>query len=180
MAMTKGTDVMALRPIIRERGPDFERQYIDSLTPEARTLFAEVMAFSWSPVEVQMEVYTKAARLLFPGVAEPMFELGRMLARKTYSGIYKVFLRVPTTAYVLGRASSMWKTFFDAGEASVERVESKTAEFVVRGFPDYPHEMREMARGHMTVLLEMTRARNPQVRHIGNDPQAWRWRASWE
>ena len=180
MAMTKGTDVMALRPLIAARGAEVERCYIESLTPAARTLFAEVMAFSWSPVEVQAEVYLKAAKLLFPDAAEPMFELGRALARKTYSGIYKVFLRVPTIPYILGRASSMWKTFFDTGEASIERVEAKSVELVVRGYPDYPQPMREMAKGHMTVLLEMTRARNPLVRHIATDPQAWRWRASWD
>lgn len=180
MAMTKGTDVVALRLAVRERGSDFEEAYRATLSDRERTLFDEVMAFSWSPVELQMEVYLKAARALFPAAREPMYELGRALAHRTYTGIYKIFLRMPSIKFVMSRAASVWQSFYDTGKASVENVEAKSAEFVVRDFAGMPAPMREMAKGHMTVLLEMAGAKSPHVRHVATDPSAWVWHASWE
>jgi hypothetical protein len=180
MAMTKGTDVVSLRSEVRARGGEFEQQYRDALSPPARSLYDEALAFSWSPVEDQMEVYQSAARLLFPAASEPMADLGRALARRTYTGIYRAFLRIPSIKFIMSRAASMWDSFYDTGTATVESTDANSAELVVRGFPGMPAPMREMVKGHMSVLLEMTGARNPSIRHIAANPSEWRWHASWE
>jgi hypothetical protein len=175
MPKTKGTDVMALRKLLQARGPEFEQTFKAALTPELAELYRTILHFTWTPVEAQTALYAAAAAALFPGHPEPMRELGRAMARLTFSGIYKVFLRLPTLAFVMSRTAQMWRTYYDAGEASVEDFTGRSGSLVVRRFPELPRQMREVVCGHLQVLVEATGAKQVRVLLHDQDPEAWRW-----
>ena len=179
MALTKGTDVAVLRDLLRKRGPEVEAAVVAKMDPEARRLYEKALAFDWSPVELQMRVYLAAARTLFPSSAEPMAELGEVLARADYGGLYRFFLRIPTVKYVMSKAAQLWRTYYDTGQATVENAAEGSIDVVVRGFPDLPPPMREMAGGHMLVLLELTAGKRGRLVRDESDPSAWRWKLSW-
>jgi hypothetical protein len=180
MAKTKGTDVAALREVLHQRGPEVEAAVLKRMDPAARALYEKALAFDWSPVDLQMQVYLAAARHLFPDSPQPMAELGRLLANKAYGGIYKVFLRIPTVKYVMNRTAQLWSTYYDTGQATVENVTDTGLDVVVRGFPDLPAPMREMAGGHMGVLLELTGAKGGRVTVDDHDPAEWHWQLRWD
>ena len=70
-------------------------------------------------------------------------------------------------------------TYYDTGQATVENATEDRLEVVVRGFPDLPPPMREMAGGHMLVLLELTAGKRGRLVRDESDPAAWRWKLSW-
>jgi hypothetical protein len=175
MPKTKGTDVMALRKLLQERGPEFEQAFVAALTPELAELYRTILHFTWTPVEKQTELYAAAAAALYPGHPEPMRELGRAMALQTFSGIYKIFLRLPTMSFIMSRTAQMWQTYYDAGEASVENFTGKTGTLLVRKFPELPRKMREVVCGHLQVLIEATGAKHVRVQLLDSDPNAWRW-----
>src|SRR5512142_561314 len=91
MAQIRGTDVSSLRTYLREKvGPQAERELLGRLPDALRTLYLETSPVTWNPVEAQAELYEAAASFLFPEVSEPVVELHRVLARMSYSGVYRL------------------------------------------------------------------------------------------
>jgi hypothetical protein len=102
------------------------------------------------------------------------------MAELSYSGIYKIFLRIPTIEFIFKRAARIWKTYFEKGDASIETVSAKCVDLVVANFPELPKPMRELANGHYLVLLQATGAKHIRIEMLDQDPNAWRWRVSWD
>jgi Protein of unknown function (DUF2378) len=173
MPKTKGTDIGGLKKVLQDRG--MEASFLSKLTPELAKLYRDILPFSWTPVERQTEIYVAAAATLFPEKSEPMRELGRALAQHTYSGIYKIFLRIPSTEFVMSRTAQLWQTYYDSGEAVVENFTGHHGTLVVRKFPELPRKMREVICGHLEVLVEATGSKRVTVQLQDQDPNAWRW-----
>jgi hypothetical protein len=179
MVNTKNTDLGGLRDILRNHGPAAEAAVLARLSPASRQLFESALAFQWSRFERQVEIFEAAAELLFPESEDRAYRLGRLLAERAYRGVYKAFLRIPSTSFVMSRAAQVWSSYYDAGEAVVENAGEHGCELVVRGFPDFPLAMREQLRGHVSVLLECTGVKSYTIEHADTDPNAWRWMVRW-
>jgi hypothetical protein len=179
MAQVKATDFDALRKLLKKLGKAKETAFVQSLSPEHAELYSKAIIFDRLPVEEHARFLTATAAFLYPGHPRQLEQLGRDLAERTYTGVYRVFLRIPTVVYLIKRAAAVWETYYDTGEATVESIQSGSADLVVSGFPDLPEALRRSTTGHVQVLLEMTGARDVRVEHDDNDPQAWRWAASW-
>ena len=67
----------------------------------------------------------------------------------------------------------------DTGEASIEHFTGHSGEMVVRGFPELPGGMRKVISGHVARILELTGAKEVQIVLVEDDPDAWRWKISW-
>ncbi len=175
----KGTDVNSLRTLIRQKGPDSEQRFVESLPPPLRQMYVETTPLTWNPVEAQAELYERAAALLFPGRPGAIVEMHRQLARMSYSSIYKAFVRIPTVEFIAGRAAAVWGKYYDTGEARIEHATRNSLDFVLRQFPGLPRALREATTGHLLTMLEMTRARDPQVASPADSPEAWVWHVTW-
>ncbi len=177
---TKNTDIAYLREILRARGGGLEGAVLAKVSADARQLYENGLAFQWTPLDLQMEVFVAAAEVLFPGDPEGPFRIGRLLADKAYGGVYKAVLRIPSMSFVVGRGPQVWSSYYDVGEAVVENVHAKGCELVVRGFPDFPDVMRDQLRGHLSVLIERTGQKTYSIEHVATDPAAWRWVMRWQ
>ena len=175
---TKGTDIVALRKIFKARGDaaDFEA----SLPPDLRRLYRESLAFHWNPVTDQTALYRAASEVLYPGDPDGLMRLGRDMALHSYSTVYKILLRLPTTQFVIAQAAKLWSAYFDRGRAAVEEVSPKGAVFVLRDYPELPADMRQIVRGNITAAAETTGVKGVRVRHEDADARAWRWVIAWE
>jgi len=179
MVNTKNTDIAGLREILRGHGRGAEGALLVKLSPAARQLFENALAFQWSPLKMQMEIFQAAAEVLFPDSEDRSYRLGRLLAEKAYGGVYKAVLRIPSTRFVISRAAQVWSSYYDCGDVTVENAGDHGCDFVVRSFPDFPLVMREQLRGHVSVLLERTGLTSYTIEHLDTDPSAWRWAMRW-
>jgi hypothetical protein len=179
MPHIKGTDVSSLRTLLHEKGPDAEQRFLESLPPPLRQLYVETTPLTWNPVEAQAELYERAAAFLYPGRPGAIVEMHRALARTSYSSVYRAFVRIPTVEFIAGRAAAVWHKYYDTGDASIENATKTSLDFVLRQFPGLPRALREATTGHLLTMLEMTRARDPQVASPADTPQAWVWHVTW-
>ncbi len=138
MANTKGTDVVALRKIFRERGEDEEKIFLVALDAELTEFYLNIIHTTMTPVGKQTALYVKAAETLFPGDAGKMHKLGRAMADKSYSSVYKFFLKIPSVQIVVGMAAKVWGTYFDTGKALTEKAGDREIFFIVKNYPDCP------------------------------------------
>lgn len=180
MFKTKGTDVVALRQILKERGTEQEQAFLAKLTPDQAELYRSSLAFVWNDVDLQVAVYRVAASVLYPGDPEGLKRLGWEMARRSYRGVYRILLRLPSTQFVMDQAAKLWTTYFERGRAAVEEAAPGRAVFVLRGYSELAADMRQIVRGNITAAAETTGARNVRVVHVDTDPQAWKWVIQWE
>ena len=179
-AKYKGSTLKTIKNLLKEKGPETEKRFLDRLRPETRRTFELALPNSWITIEEGAEIMDAAATMLFGGGSRALRMVARLNARQNLGGIYKVFLRIPSIEFVLKRLSNIWHTFFDTGEARVENFTGKQATLVVEKFPEYPEILRESVCGFIEQLLEMTGAKQVGVTRETSDPQAWRWRITWQ
>ncbi len=179
MALTKGSDVLALRRLIDQQGPAREAAFLASLGASVAELYAHVIATSWSPAVLQSALYEEAALFLYPGDADGLHRLGRQLAQASYSRIYRAFLLFPTVEFVVSRAARMWRAYYDEGEAEVQRLGPRHLRFRLRHFPEFPRPLQIFLVSHMEVLLELTGARDVRVSEEGLQAGVWSWSLEW-
>lgn len=179
MANTKGTDVVGLRKIFAEAGPEMEQKLLEKLTPEQRHLYENAVSTTLSPVGLQTDLYERAAEVLFGQDSNRMVRLGKTMANRSYSTVYKLFFRIPKVEFLISRVATMWLTYYDTGEAEIKKFTGKSGSLVVRHFPSLPRKLREVIAGHLTVILELTGAKVVHVLVCDDDPEAWEWKLTW-
>jgi hypothetical protein len=180
MARIKGTDLVNLRKLLKKRGKEVEQEFMAALPENDRQIYKLVMATSWTPVDVQARIYMTAAKLLYPGQPNGVERLHYDLAEQAYSGIYSIFLRIPSLNFIISRVASLWTTYYDKGSAEVRNQSANSLDFYVRDFADLPREMRDATTGHISLVLKKIGKRNVLVRHIDTVPNMWQWHATWD
>ncbi len=180
MNKIKGTDIVSIRKLFSERGKDDERAFIATLSPELWNLYQTALYATWSSVELQILLYEKAAHYLFPNDQKKMYKLGRAMAEKSYGGVYKFFLKIPSVSMILNISAKVWNTYFDTGKGKIETISKNTIYFVVQDFPGLPAAMGDAVSGNITMLMEYAGAKNCEVMHIAGDPNYWKWLVKWK
>lgn len=183
MAKYKGTRYETIRKVIRRHGREVEEAFLAKLTPSEHQKYLYGLPVSWYPVEEIPEkgdVFQAAAEVLFPGDPEGMRKVGRLNAVESLTGIYKLFLRIPSIEFVIGRAAKLWRSYQDTGIATAEDFAANSGAFVVRGYPDLREDFREYLAGYVAGVLEVTGAKNIRVRIDDGKPDVIRWVAAWD
>jgi hypothetical protein len=179
MANIKGTDVMTIKSILQASGNGLESRFQQSLSQKASQAYQTMLANRWTPVEVQAEMYEAAAKVLHPGRSDAIETMFYTVARRSYSAVYRVFMKLPSVAFLIGRAASVWGTFYDSGVAGADKVTDKSFDFTVRDFPNLPSAMRRATVGHIRFLIENAGGRNVAVHMDESNPSCWRWQITY-
>lgn len=93
----------------------------------------------WYPFEQFVELNLVIDRLFGQGDLSLIKELGRYGADANLTTIYRLFFKVGTTHWILGRAVRLWSAHYDSGYLEVLTRGPKTAVLRIRGFST-PHQ----------------------------------------
>jgi len=109
-------------------------------SPELRlAIEAGFTKASWYPFEQFVELNLVIDRLFGHGDLKLVKELGRSGADANLTTIYRLFYKVGTTHWILGRAVRLWSAHYDSGALEVMTRGPKTAVLRIRDFAT-PHE----------------------------------------
>jgi len=180
MAKTKGTGAIALRKLLKKRGEDFYQTFLSKLPPAYREIYQRVLAVSWVPLTPESEDIQTAAQLLFPGDSKQIEKLGILLSEDMFNSVYKLFLKIPSLHFILKRIANVWRTNFDTGDMSLENSQPKSADLVLKQFPDFSPTMRQLFIGDIIGVGNLTHVKNVKVTLDESDPHAWRWHMEWD
>ena len=172
MDKVKGTGVLMLKKLIKDRGEAFEQEFMSRLDVESRQQW-EITTWASSWVHAKLDgpgtLLYETALSLFPGDNNrALRELG------------KVIIRIPTPQFVFKRVAALWGRFYDTGDAGLENLNKSGATFVLRNYPEYPSYMREYMVGYLLGLGEILHLRGHTVKKVEDNPQAWQWILSWK
>lgn len=111
-------------------------------SPELRaTLEGAIAKARWYPFEQFVELNLLIDRLFGRGDMALIRELGRHGADANLTTIYRLFFKVGTTHWILGRAVRLWSAHYDSGYLEVLTRGARMAIIRVMGFatPDRAH-----------------------------------------
>jgi hypothetical protein len=112
---------------------------LSQVSPELRaSVEPGVNKAKWYPLEQFIELIVAIDRLFGKGDLSLVRELARHGADANLTTIYRLFYKVGTTHWILGRAVRLWSAHYDTGYLEVMTRGPKTAVLRIRGF-DTPH-----------------------------------------
>ena len=180
MANSNCTDIVYLREILKERGPDIERAFLSNLPEDLKSLYMNASYSTWTPTSRCMKVLDAAAETFFPEDPERYFKNGKTIANRVFSGIHRIFIRVTNVDFIFKRAPNVWRAYHDEGKVTINYITDNKCDFSVGGYPDMSFNMREYVRGYLTAILEVIGEKNVNVELANPNPNEWKWIASWD
>lgn len=180
MHLVKASDLVSLRKGLADEEPEKLEAIRARMPSDLRAVLDATVASSWLPDPQICAIYEHFCAVLFPGALSPFVKLGRRMALGSYRGVYRVFLSIPSTTFVIGKAASVWASYHSTGKATMEDVTARSAVLVVRGADPIRKEMVDIVSGHVLALAELTGAKDAMVATNAEDPAALRWSIRWK
>lgn len=111
----KGTAVIAIRDYVKNNFSGKYNEWLNTLSENSKKIYQEAIdASKWYPVnEGGIEPTKKAIELFHNGDLEKgAREAGKYSAQKALTGIYKIFVKAASPAYIIERASRIFSTYY--------------------------------------------------------------------
>jgi hypothetical protein len=108
------------------------------------TIESGIHKATWYPFAQFIELISTIDRLFGKGDLSLVDELARYGADANLTTIYRLFYKVGTAHWILGRAVRLWSAHYDSGYLEVLTRGPKTAVLRIRGF-DTPHRVHCMS-----------------------------------
>lgn len=146
------------------------------------TLDAGVAKARWYPVPQFLELNVLIDRLFGAGDLALVRELGRHGADANLTTIYRLFYKVGTTHWILGRAVRLWSAHYDTGYLEVLTPAPREAILRIHGFalPDRVHCLSVLGWCERSIELSSgTRATAAETRCRTRGDPACQIEATW-
>lgn len=174
----KGTDVAYIKKLFKSK-PAQESEFLSRLDEGCKNIYGCVLSSALYPLDRVAKIYEAAAHVLYPGDRDAVKHLFEEIAQHTYSGIYSIFLKIPSVSFVVKQAAGIWRTYYDTGTAGIENLHDKSLRFCIYDFPTLPKAMRDATEAHITVLMSKAGARNIQIATNESNPLRWEFSLRW-
>jgi uncharacterized protein (TIGR02265 family) len=166
MAQVKGTAVLASVRFVRDRfGEPALTRVLDALTSEDRSLLSKnILVSAWFPMSLLLRFMVEAERQLAPEEPELARAMGRASADYGLTTVYRMFFRVASPEFIIGRATRVFGSYYDTG--NVVPIESGPghAIFTLEGFEGAAQFCARIL-GWMERTLELAGAKDIQIAH---------------
>ncbi|HBE72607.1 MAG TPA: hypothetical protein DDW31_00620 [candidate division Zixibacteria bacterium] len=162
----KGTGIVVLPEYVRRRhGEAAYIRWLGSLPESSRNLFQSTVRLSdWFPADESYLGPTAAAcRMFFADEAAGARELGRFSADYALGGVYRMFLRLGSAGFFIGRAASMLSAYLRPCRSRVESVEDGRAVVQITELPGIHRLLEHRVAGWIQRALEIHGCREVEV-----------------
>jgi hypothetical protein len=184
MAQVKGTAVSASLRYVRERfGEEALARVLDALPGEDRKRLSAVLASSWYPMEAFLLFMREAQRQLGAEQPDLVRSMGRASCDYGVTGVYKIFFKVGSPEFIIGRSARVFSSYYDSGELRVVDSRDGRAVVEVAGLEGGSPEFCERIYGWMQRTLELAGAKGLRSAHslcVHRGDAVCRFEGDWE
>jgi hypothetical protein len=159
---TKATGVVSLKKYLLKQDEKNEAILLRRLSEKAKLEYMTLMASKWIGLEIETEIVEQIGCILNPESEHKLFEMGRLAAQISFTGIYKMFMRIKLPVSILKRAQSIWNIYYDQGTAEVD-VKEGHAILRVTEARELTSEQCEEICGFIQGGMELTEAKHIRV-----------------
>jgi hypothetical protein len=157
----KGSAFTARFAYLREHHGARWDEYLAALGPETRALAkGPCLKGSWYDFACFVDLNLKAEKLFGDGKMTLVRELGRNAAVVNLPVLYKLFYKIGSPDYILGKAASLWRQHHDTGRAESGLASPTSADYRLYDF-GAPHvTLCRSLEGFLLGALETMGMRN--------------------
>lgn len=155
----KGSAVATLPLFVKQKfGEDGFQKWLASLSPEAQDVFKNnVLTVGWFPLkQILSEPTKKICDLFYNGNIQGAWESGRFSAEQGLKGVYKVFIKLGSAAFITKKASTILPTYYDPSEMKVADLQSNNAVIQITKFEEPSDIVDNRIGGWMEKALELS------------------------
>ncbi len=166
MARVKGSAVQSSLLYVRERFGDESLARILAAMPEedGRSL-SGVLVSAWYEVDLFRRFMVETERQLRSQEPDVVRRMGRFSCDQGITGVYKIFFKLGSPEFIIGRAARVFSSYYDTGELRI--VESRPGRAVgeLVGFEGGAPQFCERIFGWMQQTLERAGAKRLRAKH---------------
>lgn len=147
-----------------EHGEAGFNRLLDQVSPDLKaTIEMGINKAKWYPFDQFVEMNLVLDRLFGTGDMKLIPELGRYGADANLKTIYRLFYKIGSVHWILGRAVRLWSAHYDSGFLEVATRGPKAAVIRVRGFAT-PHPAHCLSvLGWAQRSIELSGGKNPMM-----------------
>jgi hypothetical protein len=167
MAKVKGTAVVATVRFLEEQfGHPGLRSVLDALPAAERALVEPApLASTWYPMSLLLHLMREAQVQHGPSRPRLIRDSGRASADYGLTTVYKIFFKVGSPQFIIGRAARVFGSYYDTGDLRVVESGPGHATVDLVGLEEGSVEFCERILGWMERTMELCGARNLRSAH---------------
>ncbi len=167
MPQVKGTAVQSSLRYVGERfGQETLARIVGRLErPDREVLGQAILPSSWYPMSAFLHFMQEARRELGPKDPELLRQMGRASCDYGMTTVYRVFFKLGSPEFVIGRASGVFSSYYDTGSVRIVERGPGLAIVELADFDGAGPEFCERLHGWMERILELAGARNVRSAH---------------
>lgn len=162
----KGTAVQSIPEFIKKKHSDRYTEWIEALPLDSQKIFKGIIITSgWYPIQDALIVPLKTISSVFFNNDQELTArtMGRFSADDALSGVYKFFVKMGSARFLIERATSLMKTYFQPCEIQVIYDSSNGCVMQITHFPE-PDEIIEWnIAGWIERALEISGCKNTKA-----------------
>ena len=110
----KGTAVESIPVFVKKKFAHRFEEWLNTLPESSRKIMREkILPSAWYPLQEALIIPTqKICELFYRSVEEGAWEAGRFSADYALHGIYKWFVKLGSPGFIIGRASTIFSTYY--------------------------------------------------------------------
>jgi hypothetical protein len=165
---------------------DIERLKNQLLPCDREHLFEKkIFELSWVDFGAYMRFSYLADKLLGQGNNQLIKDIEFSAVRKHSRGIYKFLFSLLSWKFVVKKAGSVWRTYFNSGQMETLNETKTSITLKLTDFPDIPLGHEKFQEYYLEELMRLCGIKNPVSRHTkciarGDDCCLYEYTSTWE
>ncbi len=162
----KGTAVRVTGDFVKAKFPTRYEQWLSFLPAESREILTNpIYATNWYPLYESVIVPTQiVGNLLYGGDGiKAGTEIGRYSAEIALNGVYKIFVKVSSPAFILSRASSIFASYYDPSDIKVEENVANRTVLSLGNFKSNENLIIYRIAGWIDFALDFTKRKSMKI-----------------
>jgi hypothetical protein len=172
----KGSAVSSIPEFVKNRFGSRMNEWIGKMPPDSRQIMTnKILSSSWYPVREAVVVPTRAiCDLFYGGDARGARESGRFSADHALSGIYKLFVKIGSPQFIIGKASNIFTSYYRPSEIKTAELSDKGTIVHITQFAEPDELVEQRIAGWIERALEISGCKGVKLQILRsltkNDP----------
>jgi hypothetical protein len=162
----KGSAVRSVPEFVRVNYRDRFDEWLDALSESSRGIMKELIipAISWYPIKPGIiEPTQKICELFYDNDERGAWEAGRFSAEAGLTGIYKMFVKLGSPKFIIGRAATIFESYYKPSKMEVVDLEDNKVVIHIQQFPELERLVELRICGWIEKALEVSGSQSVNV-----------------
>lgn len=161
----KGPAVKSIQDFVKQKYPERYKEWIDSLSENSKKIMKNpVYSTGWYPMnEAAIEPTEKIGELFFNSIVKGAWNTGRHSAETTLKGVYRIFVKAASPAYIISKTSKIFTTYYRPSEIRVVESSNKHVILHIIKFEQPSSTIENRIGGWIEAALELSGCKDIKV-----------------